>query len=412
MKSTTISIFCGLLVIALMAGNAFAARNIPITQKARPDYDPIGIYAGGFTLKPELSLGLEYNDNIYATDNDEVSDWITTMSPRLRLTSNWSRHALNLDAGAKGGLYADENNENYIDAHVLVDGRVDFRRESFLSARAGFQRLHEERGDPDSNTNWDEPATYYKTNADLAYYQGLGKFSLTLGTGITSYDFNRVDLVGGGSRSLDYRDRDIYNVNARIAYDMHPEVKPFITSQYEWRRYDEVDPGVGVERDSEGYRIGVGTGFDLGGIVSGEVYAGYMNQDYDHLKDVDGPWYGMDLLWTVTQLTSLQASVQRSVKETTTQDAAGIEATDVNLRIDHELLRNLLVGAFFDYTYNSYEGIDRTDRYVAAGPRVTYLWNRYLSAEVYYRYKQLDTDSDTEDDYTENLVALSVTGRF
>jgi hypothetical protein len=398
-----------------MAGTAFAKRGVPITEKPRPAYDPLGIRAGAFTLMPELGLGLEYNDNVYAVEGDEESDWITVIKPNLEARSDWSRHALNLDTGIRAGVYGSNSDENYLDGHLLVDGRLDVLRESFLTARTGVRRLHEERGDPNVSETWDEPAVYYKTFGDLAYYHGLGKISIKAGTGLTNYSYEKVDLTraaGGDSEDLDYRDRNVYNVNARLAYDLHPDVQPFIISRYEWRDYDDPDPGIGEKRDSEGYRIGAGTGFDLGGVTSGEIYGGYMHQDYESLDNVSGPWYGLSLLWNVTQMTSVQAKLERSIKETTSRNAAGIRATDASLRVDHELLRNLLVGAFINYTHDDYKGISRTDEYMTVGPRLTYFWNRSLSADLVYSYKQRDSDLASVDDYEENKLILGLTGRF
>ena len=253
-------------------------RGVSVTERPRPDYDPLGIRAGAFIVKPELKMGLEYNDNIYATKNDTVSDWITTIAPRVKAESDWSRHALALDIGAKGGLYSSESNEKYLDAHIRADGRLDVLRGSYLRGRASVERLHEERGAPDVTTDFDEPVVYVRSEADAAYHHGLGKIGLQAGAGVVNYNYSSVDLTpaaGGGSRSLDHRDHDIYGLNARLTYELLPNVSPFITGRYEWRRYDQILLG-GLDRDSDGYRLGLGTGFDLGGVTTGEVFAGYM----------------------------------------------------------------------------------------------------------------------------------------
>ena len=394
-------------IILILPVLAFAQRGVPVTEKSRPDYDALGIRAGAFMVKPQITLGLEYNDNIYATKRSKESDWITTVAPQVDVRSEWSRHSLGINAGVKGGMYASESNENYLDGHIFLDGRLDMLRESFFTGRVGFQRLHEERGSPDANLAWDEPAVYYKTDGDMAYYHGVGKVSFSAGTGITNLDFRSVDLKEGGSRSLSIRDRNIYNVNARVAYELTPDVQPFISTRYEWRRYDKSE----AQRDSDGYRIGLGTGFDLGGVTSGEIFAGYMHQDYDDRKNISGFWYGLSLLWNPTMLTSVQADVQSSVKETTLGGSSGIDAVDAGIRVDHELLRNLLVGAFFDYTHDSYKGVNVTDEYYTFGPRLTYLWNRNLSAEAGYAYKAKESNrSDRE--YTENRFTISLTGKF
>ena len=409
MKKSILLLFI-LIFSFVLAGTAPAQRGVPITEKPRPDYDAPGIRAGAFMVMPELTLGAEYNDNVYAVRRSRTSDWITTIAPQVDVRSNWTRHSLGLNAGLEGGLYASESDENYLDAHILLDSRIDVLRESFFQANAGFQRLHEERGDPDALGAWDEPAVYHRTTGDLSYYHGVGKVALSAGAGIVNLDYQKVDLAQGGTDRLRDRDRNIYNIRARAAYELTPDVQPFVTTSYNWRRYDRRDRVEDEKRDSDGYRVGVGTGFDLGGVTSGEIWAGYMHQNYDNFKNISGFWYGLSMLWNVTQMTSVQASIQSEVKETFQQDASGIDSVDAGIRIDHELLRNLLVGAFLNHTHNSYKGISRTDKYYSFGPSLTYLWNRNLSAEASYTHRTLD--SNRRDDFGQNRFQVSITGKF
>ena len=402
--------FLAALLITLMAPAAGLAadRGVSVPDRARPAYDPLGITAGAFTIFPEVTVGTEYNDNIYATRSNKESDWIFTVAPRIRAGSDWSNHAVNMDAGIKSGFYASESDENYVDGHLLANGRLDISRDSSLSARAGIRRLHEDRGEPDVDRqafSWDEPGIYYRTIAGLDFYQAFGRFGATLGGGYTNLDYKSVDLIDGTSQDRDIQDREIYTVTGRLQYDMHPDVKPFITTRYEWRDYDQSE----AERDSEGYRIGVGTGFDLGGITSGEVYGGYMKQDYDDRSNISGFWFGLSKLWNATPITSVEAFAETSVKETTLQDSSGIRSFDLGLRADHELRRNVLIGAAANYTLNDYRGADLTEDYYAVGPSLTYLWNRNLSAEIGYRYRTKDSDI-RDREYSENRFTVAITG--
>jgi hypothetical protein len=399
--------FLAALVALLIPGLAGAQGVVSIVDKPRPDYDPLGIYAGAFTIKPRLTLGTEYNSNIYANDQNKKSDWIIVASPEVDARSDWSRHFLGLNAALKGGFYTSESDENYVDGRFLVDGRLDLLRESFFRFGAGFEYLHEERGSPEDVEAWNEPATYYRTTGNLSYHQGLNRLSLTAGGGVTMLDWRSVELREGGSQSLDIRDRNLYNVNARVAYELLPEVQPFITARYEWRRYDMSE----ALRDSNGYRIGAGTGFALTAVISGEIFGGYMVQDYDDREKISGPWYGMSLLWNPTQLTSVEATAQSSIKETFRAAATGIDAVEAGIKVDHELLRNLLVGAFADYARYDYEGEDLTDKYYIFGPYVTYLWNRNLSATAEFTRRTRDSN-DFEREFSENRFLFTITGHF
>jgi hypothetical protein len=385
---------------------ALADRLVPVTDKPRPDYDAPGIRAGAFLVQPELTVGLEYNDNIYATRRDKDSDAITILSPRVGVRSNWSRHSLGIDSVIRSGIYASESDENYLDGHIILDGRLDILRQSFLTGRAGLERLHHKRGDPDVEGEWDEPSVYNRQTGILAYNHDRGKVALTVGAGVINYDYEKVE-IDGISISQDFRNRNVYNVNARLGYNLHPAVTPLLITRYEWRRYDEDQ----AERDSDGFRIGIGTGFELSGVRSIEIYGGYMHQSYDERSNIGGFWYGMTLLWNPTQVTSLQAMVQSSIKETTQAGSSGIEGFDSWVRVDQEVLRNLLIGARIDYVNNDYEGVDLREEYLTYGPVLTYLWNPNFSAEAQYNHGERKSSIQSRD-YRENRFNFLITGRF
>ncbi|MFO8165436.1 MAG: outer membrane beta-barrel protein [Desulfatiglandales bacterium] len=391
----------------MIPGAAKAQRVVSTVDRSRLDCEPMGIRAGAFTINPHLTLCTEYNDNIYAARNDTKSGWIISLSPEVDVQSNWSRHSLKLNAELDPGQYASESKENFMDSHIFMDGRVDMRRESFFRARAGYQHLHEERGSMDVSETWDEPAVYNRTQGKISYYHGLNRFSLTAGAAITTLSWQRVALKEGGSQCLNIKDRNLYNINARIAYELHPDVHPFITTTFDWRHYDKPE----AMRDSRGYRIGIGTGFGITGTTSGEVFGGYMLQDYDDRDKISGAWYGMSLLWNLSRLTSIEARAESSVIETTRVDSSGVSAVETKISIDHELLRNLLIGASMDYRRYSYQGEDITDNYYTLGPGLTYLWNRNLSAKAEFnRWIRSSNISDRE--FTENRFVISITGSF
>lgn len=408
-KRLLCTVIVPLLLLAVGTAQAQGLRGVAITEIPRPDYDALGIRAGAFMVKPELRVGLEFNDNIYATRHNKESDFITTIAPTFSINSMWSRHALGLSAGVKGGVYASNSDENFLDAHLIADGRVDVKRDSRFETRLGIQRLHEPRGEHNVPISHKEPTLFNRAMAEALYHHGFNRMTLRAGAGAVNYDFQSVELRDGTTASLALRDRNDYNVNARLAYELLPNVQPFITARHEWQRYDLS----AARRDSDGFRVGVGTGFDLGGVTTGEVFGGFMRQDYmaPEREDISGLWYGLTLLTNVTPITSIQAQVERSVRETTLQGASGIDAVDTGLRLDHELLRNLLVGAFFDYSHEKFEGRAITDKTYRFGPRATYLWNRNLSAELGYARTTKNSNA-VDREYTENRLTFALTGKF
>ena len=120
-------------------------------DRPRDDYDPLGIRAGSFFIFPSISLSGTYDSNAFATSDDEDSDVGAILAPRVDVNSNWSRHALNFSAGAVGAAWAEYSENNYLDAFAATTGRLDITRDDIASGTLRFDRLHEDRDDPDDS---------------------------------------------------------------------------------------------------------------------------------------------------------------------------------------------------------------------------------------------------------------------
>ena len=79
--------------------------------------------------------------------------------------------------------------------------------------------------------------------------------------------------------------------------------------------------------------------------------------------------------------------------------------------VDHELLRNVHLGAHVDYTRDSFDGPSRTDDTVAVGGSVTYFLNRNFSVNAGYTYEQRWSD-DNNEEFDRNLILVGVTARL
>ena len=122
-------------------------RATTVTGRSRPETDAIGVRYGSFLIYPSVTLGSEYNSNIFATDGNEDDDVILTISPEIAVQSDWGQHALGFQGSATIFRYADNTSEDVEDYSFATNGRVDILRDTFVSAGFGIQRDHEERGD-------------------------------------------------------------------------------------------------------------------------------------------------------------------------------------------------------------------------------------------------------------------------
>jgi len=378
-------------------------RGETVTGRARPQYDPLGVRMGSFVLLPELTVQEQYETNIFFTENNEEDDFITRVMPGLRLRSDWNNHQLQLESGADLGFYADNTDEDFQDYFVGASGRVDIKRSTQLRLRTRYRRDHESRESPDDADAVagmrvaDEPTKMDLYSAGASLRHDFGRLNATVGGSFDRVSFKDPDAIGGGSINEHERDRNIYAGTLRVGYEIQPTYEAFVLGSYNVREYDGLEGG--IDRDSDGYGIALGMEIDFGGLIFGEFYVGYLTQRYDDstLDDLNGVGGGADITWNVTGLTTITGSLLGDVRETTATGASGRLVGTGEIGVDHELRRNIILGANINATRDDYEGINRTDWIYGAGADATYLINRYLRGGVEYEFRQRDAESSVND---------------
>ena len=388
-------------IVPVAAAGQAPERGETVRERPREAYDAAGLRAGGFLLFPTFEFGVRHEDNVYRVEDGEVDDFVTFVRPRIRAVSSWSNHEIALDAGVEADFFESNGGEDSTDWFVTTAGRLDVLRHTNLSADLDLRRQHEDRGDPDS-TRVGEPVVYDSQSV------GVGGF----------HRFNRLSLrAEGRSTELSYdqasqgdRDRRRSELVLRAGYEIVPEYEAFV--RVGWNRRDYERRQGRFDRDSDGWKIVAGTALDLGGLVFGEVSAGYRKQTYEdpQLPDVNGLAIDGSLTWNVTPLTTVNAFVERSVEESVL-DASGYLATSGGVGVDHELLRNLILGADLAMASRRYEPVAgapaREDDRIGFGIEGTWLVNRSLHASLGYRFETRDSTA-AGDDYDNNTLTLNV----
>ena len=381
-----------------------------VLTRERPDYDPLGIRTGAFIFRPKLTNQARYNDNVLARENDEEDDFSFLISPLARLESNWNNHALNVEAGADIARFVDRDDEDHEDYFVGMDGRLDINRDTSLSGEVNYSRLNEPRRNPDE-ANGQERTEFDLLQGNLAFVRAHNRFSLRVDGAATRFDFDDVDIPGG-SINNDDRDRTEVRAGARGGYRIQGAYEIFIQGYGNQRIYDVARDDSGLDRDSHGFEVAVGAAADFSGVTFGEVFFGWLSQDFDDgdLDRIDGPLVGASVTWNPSGLTAVVGSVERTVEETTFTGASGYVSTAVGLTVTHELLRNVILEAGGSFARNDYEGIGRDDDVYEAEVGARYLLNRNAYLTAGYNFFKRDSDQDVGQnlDFEQNVFAIGL----
>jgi hypothetical protein len=416
------------LTIGLAAGNAARADSAPsstyiavseqdvgVMERARPDYDPKGIPLGGFRLFPKLDASANFDDNVYKQENAQ-SDWYFLLSPAARVKSGWGRHFLEFYTGLNHFIYPSIPQLNLTDWNVGTDGRIDISRVSDVSVNVWYGQLHESWSAPNNFGYQTRPNRYFQAHTDIAAVYQPSRLGFRLGGSYDRYNWTRTPISGGGYLPNDDRDEDEYQAYGKVFYEFSPGYSGFVRAVYDYRQFDEQLDRSHLARSSHGYRVHGGVDLQITHLVKGEVFLGYMSQNFPQnvplaaysLQNLSGLDYGAQLDWYVSPILTLHLNGSRQIGQVILQHTSGADNKSISLSADYEFLRNVIVQANVSYVHSSYIGTTRTDDYPAAGLVVKYLINEYASADVSYHFSQRASNSPGVE-FTDNLIGIGLT---
>lgn len=389
-------------------------RNVSVMQRPRDGYEAVGLRMGSFMAYPKLSLGLEHNDNIYATDGGETDDLVWRLAPEISISSDWSRHALNAYARSTVLRYQDFDTENSEDVSVGAAAQIDMQRNSFITLGVDWADLVEPRTSPNAVVGAVAPTEYETTAARAAISHELNRLRLSGGYAFKSFDYEDGRNPAGGAITQQYRDRDEHVITARADYAVSPATAIFLEVSRNERDYRLNRPAVTLVRDSEGYQALVGSNFELGATARGEIAVGYLSQEYDDptLSEIDGFGARAQVEWFPTQLTTVTFTGSRTIEESASPGSAGYTSANVGVKVDHELMRNVILTGNLAQGKDDYQGITREDDRFNAGVGATYLLNRHVGVTVAYSHMTMDSSGVGGQDFKVNKVGATLALQF
>lgn len=404
--------FC-LLLGEAQAQTADSARNDIVVERRREEYEPNGVRLRSFLIRPDLTSDVAYLDNVFAEETDLDDDVVVGLRSNLDVRSTWSRHQL------RGGFRSDTlfftqfGSENRTTYTGDIEGRVDLGRASELGAGAIFQRDVAPRTSPETPLGSQDLVQSNATGFYAFAAHEFNRLRMSARFDRTRFEFDDITTISGAVASLNDRERVDYRAVGRLEYAVSPDTGVFLEGGWNRRDFDVV-PASGVARSSEGQTALVGIRTDLGRLLRGEFSVGYLRQDFEAagVEVVSGVATRVRLQYLPTRLTTVSLTANRRIEDTGVEGGAGIVATDIGLRIDHELRRNLILFVGGGYDRRGFRGLERTDDFINAQAGARYLINRNLTLGADYRFDDGRSDVLAGRNFQLNTFRLSLTVRL
>jgi len=373
---------------------------VSVRDRARPDYDPMGMRFGGFNLHARLDLSAASSDNIFAEETAEDQDTAFGAGLHARLESGWSRHALALEAGATTTSYDDFSSEDADTNYAGIRGRFDIGARTNISGRARISHEVEPRNDPDAPAQGIPLVEYDRTEMSISAQHTFNRVRLT---GTVSQEDNEYDGI------FAFRDYDQTTLTGRADVEISPRLGLLLQASTDERDYDNF-----AVMSSEGQAYLVGATINFTDLMRGEFAVGQFEREYDFGQTTDGLALSGELEWYITRLTTITLSADRNSEDVigATFGLPYVESR-YGARVDHELLRNVILSAGTEFGRREYDIIDRDDDFFRANIGGQYLLNRRVALTADYIYDQVESDGAARyRDYEENRFQLGVSLRL
>jgi len=345
-------------------------RYVEVTARDQPEYNPKPLRAGTFIITSSIGLSAAHTDNVLAAPSNTQSDTAIHVTPRFEAHSDWTAHEVSAGGWVDHRQYLDFTEENTTDYNLFVTGRLDVTRDVQVRLGADHGHFTEERYAAASFGS-SEPASFDKTSV---YAQAL-----------MSNDRIQIEgEIGASTDSYDQivqrlRDNDTTYVNGRFSYAVSPDVAVFVQGRRAELDYSD------STRDGVQTIIDAGVNFELAAPFRGEVAVGNFTDDRDNplFGDIEGLNVRGNLKWFPTDLTTFTFLANRGVIDPGLAVSASAVNTAFGARVDHELLRNLLLFGDIRQETSTYQGssIDREDSALSFSAGGAYKMNPNMHLE-------------------------------
>ncbi len=237
----------------------------PVRRRAPREADPFeptGIHAGSFFLRPAIEVMGGYDTNATRTTRARGSS-VLIVAPELQARSDWSRHELKADLRGSYTAYGETPSENrpFVDARVT--GRIDVTRQTRLDLEGRYLISTDNPGSPDIPAGLVRLPTYQTVGATAGGAHRFNRFELALKGSVDRTTYEDSHFINGAIASNDDRNYIQYGARLRASYELSPAMKPFVEVGADTRMHDLSVDKFGVQRDSDGAAAKLGTSFEF-----------------------------------------------------------------------------------------------------------------------------------------------------
>lgn len=367
------------------------ARGINVTNRPRPGFDPLGIRAGTFTVRPFAGISSFYDTNVFVASRNGTRDFAVRPTAGVNVASDWSRHRLYFLGNVVETRYIEEEDERYTDWQVETGGRYDLTPDTSLRLQTYRRVTHEERGDINTPAAARAPIEQEQTAIFVGAATVLNRLTPEVEVGFERRDYKDGTTIRDLPIDQDQRDRDTVSTEFGLNYRFGELRTLFVTLGGAWVDYTG-QPAGATDNDYFSTTASIGVNFDSDGVFAYRAEVGYRWNDYAEpgLETVGGYTVNVAGDWNITSLTTIRLELFRDLDDAAQGVGQSVTRNRGTLQVFHELFRNVILTGAAQVRYEEFDdevdARDREDTIYRASAGVRFLVNRNLSLDLSAAY--------------------------
>ncbi len=386
-----------------------AEPGVTVASRLRPETQPEGVRDGAFILRPLWEQSIGYDSNVLGGPAP-LGSWVVGTRPSLLLDSDWSRDALGAYVAADDRRDLGAPAQSRTGWTVSLGGSLDIGRDR-LTLSVAHVDSHEDRTQLDALPT-DRPVPFQVNDVRASYAWLSGCWTVTPNLEASSWHYDATSIFGVPANQA-YRDRTELLGGTTIGYELAPQRTVVFVIRAIGQDYLHSSPG-GATLDSTGYQALAGFDYDDDAVWRYRLLLGAEHRTFAAATFpartaaiAEG-----EITWMPSGLTTVTASLTRSVEDAAQEGVAGFTATTTKLTVDHELRRDLLLHAYGGVQHADFlqGGAQQTSATFGLG--ATWLVNRHLRLSATYDFTgQQGSGTATlpiSGDYTRSLALLTL----
>jgi hypothetical protein len=357
-----------------------SGQGTAVTDRLHTELEPIGIHTGSFVFFPSAATGIGFTSNVYGQTTSPVGDGFAILAPEGQLISQWSRNFLEFTANAGVKRFFAQTVRSEAAYSLQADGRIDLGTgESNIVGLVHRGRAYEAQYSGSFPKNAAGTIGYDQTDSTVRGTFVFNRLRLIESERINDLRYQDATSLTGTNLPQQYRNRTDYDSSARLEYAFNPDFAAFAEGTYNVADYHVATIGQPL-RSNHTTRVLGGANFDLGKLIKVVAGLGYEERNYQSAfyQSLRGVAFDARAQWLVTELTTISLQGTRKAQDAINANSPGYWATIAQLRIDHELLRYVLLYIEASKEHDSFVALSRADTQNEVSAGATYSLGRHI----------------------------------